>query len=58
MVVVLKDALEHHTKLLSPLANSKRFQIVRIICECEVGVGDLKKNSGLASRRSLDFWRD
>lgn len=45
--MVLKDALEHHTKLLSPLANSKRFQIVRIICECEVGVGDLVKKPGL-----------
>jgi len=46
--VVSEDALEHHTKLLSALANSKRLQIMRIISEREVGVGDLADEVGLS----------
>lgn len=46
--MVAKDALEHHTKLLSALANSKRLQIMRIISEREVGVGDLAERVGLS----------
>lgn len=46
--MVSEDALEHHTKLLSALANSKRLQIMRIISEREVGVGDLADEVGLS----------
>lgn len=42
------DAIEHHTKLLSALANSKRLEIMRIISQREVGVGDLAKEVGLS----------
>lgn len=43
-----KDALENHSKLLSALANHKRLQIMQIISEQEVGVGDLAKKVGLS----------
>jgi len=43
-----KDALEIHSKLLSALANHKRLQIMQIISEQEVGVGDLAKKVGLS----------
>jgi ArsR family transcriptional regulator, virulence genes transcriptional regulator len=46
--VISKDALEHHSKLLSALANSKRLQIMRIISEREVGVGVLAVEVGLS----------
>lgn len=48
IVVISKDALEHHTKLLAALANDKRLQIMRIISEHEVGVGDLTEKVGLS----------
>lgn len=46
--MVTKHALEHHAKLLSALANEKRLQIMRIISEREVGVGDLAEEVGLS----------
>lgn len=48
IVLGSKDALEIHSKLLSALANHKRLQIMQIISEQEVGVGDLAKKVGLS----------
>jgi ArsR family transcriptional regulator, virulence genes transcriptional regulator len=48
IVVASRDALENHSKLLSALANHKRLQIMQIISEQEVGVGDLAKKVGLS----------
>jgi len=48
MTVASNSALEHHTKLLSALANSKRLQILQIISEREVGVGELATKVGLS----------